>query len=457
MLTPHALYPLLDALLQAGGFVPHATARHAVARLLALVLVAQDLRPSAILRILPAPWSTCARARFASVRRARHRAALASGALGPTLLRAALAWARWAGHGPAPGEPWLVCLDSVRCGRWEVFVLALGLPGRALPVLWMVLPYPWPKGRLRPAVLALVRRLLEAWPDHQRPCLLADRAFPSKQLFTLLAAFGASCVVRVQARHYVTRHTGSIDRVGAIFDATDPSVIHHEAVAFGDVTDSTWGRLVVAGQELLVVPAHQCGPASFQARARQRTKRHKDRTRRQAGTTQGAGRDDRLALFVLGADPFEALRWYGRRWAIEGTFRDLQGGWDGQHGWHFDAVVATCTTEAEVDRLTGLWALATLVQLGLGLSSGAASAPVPVRQARQGWATTPRVSWWWRGACLLGCPDPVLTRWVRRTLMAAATTLREAPPAILPEDVTLRPGPRKPRPAARPEATEAAA
>ncbi len=97
MLTPDQLYPLLDRLLQAGRLVGHASARACLARHLATLLVGQDCRPSARVRILPAPCARAARHRFWSVRRAWRRPWLASVALSPVLLRAALAWVRHAG------------------------------------------------------------------------------------------------------------------------------------------------------------------------------------------------------------------------------------------------------------------------------------------------------------------------------------------------------------------------
>ena len=55
MLTPAELYPLLERLLQAGRFVGHASARVSLARHLATLLISQDARPGARVRILPAP------------------------------------------------------------------------------------------------------------------------------------------------------------------------------------------------------------------------------------------------------------------------------------------------------------------------------------------------------------------------------------------------------------------
>ena len=399
MLTPTELYPLLERLLQSSRLISHATARTAVARVLATLLVAQDLRPSAVIRILPAPCARAARHRFGSVRRALHRSGLTSGALSPFLIRAALAWVQQAGHAPAPGVPWLVALDSVRCGPWEIFTIGLVVPGRAIPLAWAVLPYPWPRGRFRPTVDGLVTRLLRSWPVGVRVCLLADRAFPAKSFFRTLQQGGADWTVRLQARHAVTLADGQCRRVGLLLDAADPTAITIQRVAFGAGAEAVTGWMVIAGRELAVVPPHQRGPASLAERARKGARWRKHQEHKRAGTSQGASRDEWLVVFTTAVNPLVAVAQYGQRWAIEGTYRDLQGGWDGQHGWHFDRVVGRCTHAPEVDALVGFWALGALVQIGLGLGLSATETPAAVREALEGWATTDRLSWWWRGRC----------------------------------------------------------
>lgn len=99
------------------------------------------------------------------------------------LARAALALVPPAPQGwPSAGLTHLA-LDSVRCGRWELFVLGVVWHGRVLPVGGVVLPYPWPKGRSTPTGCALLRRVAAAWPAEQRAHLLADRGFPSHKVF----------------------------------------------------------------------------------------------------------------------------------------------------------------------------------------------------------------------------------------------------------------------------------
>jgi hypothetical protein len=436
MFTPDELYPLLERLIQAGQLVRHATARVHVARLLATLLVAQDLRPSALIRILPASYAHAARQRYAHVRRAQHRPRLTSAALSPFLIQAALAWVRGRGQAPTGAAPWLVALDSVRCGPWEIFTVGLVLPGRAIPLAWAVLPYPWPRGGFRPTVDGLVARLLRCWPADEPVCLLADRAFPAKSFFRTLAQGGADYTVRLQARHAVTLANGTCRRVGLLLDAADPRRVTWQAVTFGSGADAVSGYLVIAGRALTTVPRHQAGPASWAARVRRSTRRQKQHAHKRAGTSQGPRRDEWLVLFTTRMDPLEALDQYGRRWAIEGTYRDLQGGWDGQHGWHGDRVIVGCSDAREVDALMGFWTLGTLVQIGLGLGLTAEQAPPAVRTAPHSWATTPRLSWWWRGRCALLSPDPVLRRWLKRELTAIAGILESAPAAIIPFEPT---------------------
>src|SRR5207253_7318269 len=97
-----------------------------------------------------------------------------------------------------------LALDSVRLGRWEVFVLGVVWHGRVLPVGWAVLPYPLPKGAFTPTACALVAQAAAFWPADRPARLTADRAFASYALFGALAAAGWGYYLRLQARHWVT-------------------------------------------------------------------------------------------------------------------------------------------------------------------------------------------------------------------------------------------------------------
>src|SRR6266508_4374409 len=201
MLTATELYPLLAAVLQAGGLIPHATARHSVAQHLAAVVTGQNLRPSARARALPSVMPSPARQRLRRGARALDRACLAPAALIPGLVRTVLALVRAAGAGPAPGQPWLLALDTVRCGRWEVFTVGVVAPGRVLPVGWAVLPYPWPKGQFTPTVCALAARVGACWPPSETAVLLVHQSGPAS-----LAARGRQAERRAQ--HVASKHPG---------------------------------------------------------------------------------------------------------------------------------------------------------------------------------------------------------------------------------------------------------
>ena len=115
----------------------------ALADLVTALLVHQSLRPSALMRALLSPQGVPARQRYKRVRRSWDRPWLTSAGLTPSLVRAvltlvtvgpvALATASTvAGHpvppallGPLPGVPLHLALDSVRCGKWEVFTVGV--------------------------------------------------------------------------------------------------------------------------------------------------------------------------------------------------------------------------------------------------------------------------------------------------------------------------------------------
>src|SRR5919197_752649 len=163
MPAPSEVYALL-VWLEALGAAPHRTAVAALAHLVAALLAGQDLRAAGLMRALLSPPAVPARQRYKRVARAWGRPWLAPGWLTPRLVRAALALvapdpAPW----PTAGLTHLV-LDTVRCGRWELFTLGVAWHGRVLPVGWAVLPYPWPTGAFTPTACAPVRRVAAAWP-----------------------------------------------------------------------------------------------------------------------------------------------------------------------------------------------------------------------------------------------------------------------------------------------------
>jgi len=143
------------------------------------------------------------------------------------------------------------------------------------------------------------------------------------------------------------------------------------------------GTLVV-GRGRPVLPAHQRTDGSLRHRAAQQAKRRRQLAGQhpKPGPDRTAMTDAWLLLVTTHADPWAAGRADRRRWAIAGSYRDAQGGWDGQHGWDLEPTVARLTSATEVAALTDPsgrlrpWLLETL-QDGPRRLAQPASAPLP--------------------------------------------------------------------------------
>src|SRR5437868_15121930 len=138
MPCPAAVYPYVLGWIEALG-LPQATARRALAHLVSAVLVRQRLTRASLMRALWSPVPVPARQRYKRLQRALDRPWLTPAWLTPMLCRAILALLE-------PEAVPLLALDSVRLGRWEVFVVGVVWHRRVLPSSWHVLPDPLPKG-----------------------------------------------------------------------------------------------------------------------------------------------------------------------------------------------------------------------------------------------------------------------------------------------------------------------
>jgi len=137
--------------------------------------------------------------------------------------------------------------------------------------------------------------------------------------------------------------------------------------------------------------------------------------------------DPWVVLFTSHPTWLAAVRSYDRRWSTEGSYRDAQGGWDGQHGWDLEVTLARLSDAVVVERVVGLWALGALVQTWVGHRLGQPSAAAPVPLLRREWTTTGRLSVWARGQFALTDPSGRLRPWLRQTLTAGAHRLATAP------------------------------
>lgn len=435
MLTPEQVYPLVVAWLHAlalGG-PRHTTALNAQAALVTALLLGQSLRPSALMRTLPSPRPVPARQRYKRVARLLDRLGLAAATLTPRLVRAALALVPPdPERSPTAGQTHLA-LDSVRCGGWEIFTLGVVWHGRVLPVGWRVLPYPWPKKQFTPTVCALIRQVAAAWPDPaERPVVLvADRAFPSRLLFQTLAEVGWGWCVRLRASSRITvagQPQWARDQLaGARRGCWTTQPAH-----FGSGQQAVAGTLVV-GRGLPVVPWHQRGPGSRRQRERQWRRRQQHLRAKHPGRRLDASAEtDAWVILFTHYPAQQAVRAapasYRRRWPTEGSYRDAQRGWDGQHGWQLEGVAARQRTVERVEHLVGLWALGALLQSWVGHQIAQPSAPPLVQAVVAEWTTTGRLSVWARGHFALTEPTGRLRDWLLQTLRAGTQHLAAAPP-----------------------------
>ena len=451
MPSPLELYPLVVGWLQTMGITAHPTALVALADLVTALLVQQSLRPSALARALLSPQAVPARQRYTRVRRSWERRWLTSGWLTPHLVRAVLALVTMGpvalatassvagsavpptAFGALPGVPWHLALDSVRCGRWEVFTLGVVWYGRVVPVGWAVLPYPWPKQQFTPTVCALIRQVAAAWPADVGAHLVADRAFPSRALFQTLRTVDWGWTVRVQARHWVTVH-GQAAWARALLAEATVGAWTVVAGTFGSGPHGIPGHFVI-GRGLVVLPAHQRTAGSLRHRAKQFARRQQHVRSKHPGKAPDASAetDHWVILFTSHPGPATTCRpaatgSYRRRWSTEGSYRDAQGGWDGQHGWDLEPVLTRARDATHVECVVGLWALGALLQTWIGQQIAVPGVPTPVVAVAAQWTTTGRLSVWARGQFALQDRSGHLRDWLIATLTAGAQHIAAAPP-----------------------------
>jgi hypothetical protein len=420
MLAPDELYPVVEAWVHALEIASFGRSSESLASLVTALLSGQSLRSASLARAQVSDRTVPARQRYQRVARALTRPWLSSAEMTAQVVQAALTLV----DDPVPH----LAMDTVRCGAWESITVGVVWHGRLLPVAWEVLPYPWPKGEFTPTVVRLLQRLGAVWPQDRPPHLVADRGFPSLKLFRAVAALGWGWTIRLRAKLTVGI-AGAARAVADLVRASRPGVWTCQASTYGTGRQRVAGHLVIGrGDALPILPRHQVNPGSARQRrrqqaARQREVRGKHPTRR---TSTAQQTDGWVILFTSHADWLPASRSYTTRWTAEGSYRDGQGGYDGQHGWDLEDALTGLTDPARVDRLFGLWALGTLLQTWIGHQLGQASLPQVVRDVRAQWTTTGRLSVWMRGRFALTDPSGDLHPWLLQTLANGAQRLRDA-------------------------------
>jgi hypothetical protein len=194
------------------------------------LLAAQRVTSAALARAFPAPHAGSGRSCLRRVRRWGRGPALAQATSSPALIRLALTLL-------AADQSVVVARDPTRLGPWEVWVAGSVVAGRTLPLGWAVLPYPWPKDRVRATTVALLQRLQQAFPAGTSWTLVADRGFPRAALFAQGRHGGPNLSVRLRLSDW-----GTGDRV----DASVRAPLAAGRLGVGQRTAATMGRGTVA-------------------------------------------------------------------------------------------------------------------------------------------------------------------------------------------------------------------
>jgi hypothetical protein len=378
----------------------HQTVLKTVTGVILCLLVAQSLRPAALARAIPTEEAGTGRSCLRRVQRWWRGPALPLGLLLPRLIRAALAL--------LPQEVALVALDTTRVGPWEIWYAGVVFAGHTLPVAWAVLPYPWPKGAFRTTTLALVRQLQTAFPPDRRWVFVADRGFPSAQLFGQLDAPHTDWTVRLRLNDWV--------EVAAVYAMVAQ---HLEAgrLRQGERVRATIGRgtpeqprvsaWIVVNATVPVPPKHKRNAGTERERAARATERARHRANKGRKSSVPSATAQRYAqtwvLFTTAPTVSVAVEQYAARMTIEQTFREWH------HGWGLRAVAAALPTAESVARLVGSVCLAYRLQVELGLRF---SHDGLGQRRRAQWTVTDRVSYFWCGQHVIHDPGADWSTWL---------------------------------------------
>jgi len=382
----------------------HRTVLGTVVWVIVCLLVAQRLTPAALARAIPASEPGSGRSRLRRVQRWWQGPELDVGTLTPRLIRAALAL--------LPHQDVIVALDTTRVADWEIWQAGIVFAGHTLPVAWAVVPYPWPKGRFRQTTLSLVRQLHEAFPPAQRWVLVADRGFPSAELFGQLLTQQTDWTVRLRLSDWI--------EVAGIY-AMVAEHLEDGRLRPGERVAATMGRgtkeqptvqaWVVVNQVIPVPPKHKQNPATERERAARAKARQKHLSQKGRKSSPPSARAQRYAqtwvLFTTAETVRAAVAQYAARMPIEETFRDWH------HGWGLRQAAAQLKSERAVSRMVGIVCLAYRLQVELGLRF---STDEQGKARRAQWTVTDRVSYFWCAQHLFHDPGADWTGWLAEQL-----------------------------------------
>jgi hypothetical protein len=294
----------------------------------------------------------------------------------------------------------IVALDTTRVGPWEIWYAGVVFPGHTLPAAWAVLPYPWPKGGCRATTLALLRQLQAAFPPGRRWVFVADRGFPSAQLFGQLGEQQTDWTVRLRLNDWV-EVADVYAMVAQHLEAgrLRPGARVRATIGRGTPEQPRVSAWIVVNETLPVPPKHKRNAGTEReraARAKERARHRANKGRKSSAPSATAQRYAQTwVLFTTAPTVQAAVEQHAARMAIEQTFRDWH------HGWGLRAVAAPLPTAEAVRRLVGIACLTYRLQVELGLRF---SQDGQGQRRRAQWTVTDRVSYFWCGQHVIHDP-----------------------------------------------------
>jgi hypothetical protein len=177
---------------------------------------------------------------------------------------------------------------------------------------------------------------------------VGDRAFPSPALLRTLRRVRWGWTLRLGARSAVRVGEEAL-LVRTLLERGAPQCwTVWTAASYG------WGArreacTLVVGRGLQTLPAYQRTVGSLRHRAQRQAECHRVKSYRYAVSQTDAG----VVLCTSHPTWHAAVCSYRRRWSIEGSYRDAQSGWDGQHGWDLEPVLAQARSAAHAERVVG--------------------------------------------------------------------------------------------------------
>jgi len=258
--------------------------------------------------------------------------------------------------------------------------------------------------------MLLVEELQGAFRDRCAWELVADRGFPSAQLFAVLSSKLSGFTIRLRLISWV-----EIKGVYAqVKDHLEAGRIRPGERVWATLGSGRQGQprttaWLVVNQTVAQLPKHKQNKGTH----REQQRRHKAKLHHLENKGAKSKPPSEIAkkysqtwvLFTTAASVQAAVSHYAMRMSIEETFRDWH------HGWNVRQAVQCLSQEAYVNRRGGIVVVAYHLQMELGLALSQ-SAEGKLRRAQ--WTVTDRVSLFWCGQRVFSDPGHSWAPWLER-------------------------------------------